>query len=208
MTRTESSASSKTRLEVVDRAFHEGGGRQVLDQRHDDVMDFEIIGKRDDIVVPGLERDWLVVEGPVPDIFESRLRKVIKGLERLRQPWPEPAARWITGEGLDRVTGSHDGVPLVIQLMHGYLIPGMAIEFPIQLKAGGGYLRIFFANPAVHGDGRPDVHILEQTPQPSETDPHAVFVPRPVGDIRYHGLVLGRRQDRSRHGSLDVPDLQ
>src|SRR5262245_15428928 len=75
----------------------------VLERHHHDVMNFEIVGKRNNGAAGGLERDRLVVQHPVADILDAGFREVIERVERLRQPGAEPSARSPPPELLDDI---------------------------------------------------------------------------------------------------------
>ena len=65
-----------------------------MPERHQhDVVQFEIVGQRDNRLVRGLQRHRLVVEHPVADIFDAGGGEMIERVEGLRQAGAEPAAR-------------------------------------------------------------------------------------------------------------------
>src|SRR5262249_13443167 len=113
----------------------------VLERHHHDVMNLEIVGKRDNRAVGGLECDWLVVQYPVADIFDAGFREVIERVERLRQSGAEPSARPPPPELLDDIHRFVDGCPLVIELVHRHLVVAVGIEFPSVVDASLDHLR-------------------------------------------------------------------
>src|SRR5262249_33039701 len=88
--------------------IHDVGG-MVLERHHHDDMGFEIVGKRNNRAVGGPERDWLVIQYPVADVFDAGFREVIERVKRLCQSGAEPSARPPAPELLDDIHRFLDG---------------------------------------------------------------------------------------------------
>ena len=195
-------------FELVARA-HIHDVRGMMLQRHQhDVVDLEIVGQRHHRPVRGLQRHRLVVEHPVADVLDARLRQVIERVEGLRQPGPEPAARPFAGEFLDHVHGAHDDGALVVDLVHRHLVEAVGVDLPAHVHAGLHHGGIGLADPCVERDCRRDIQFLQHLAQPPEADPHAVFVPAPVRVVGLLRLALRRRDHHPRHRPRHVPFLQ
>ena len=109
-------------LELVHDATVHLDRRMVLQRHHDDVVQLEIVRQGDHRLVGRLERDRLVVEHPVADIFDAGGGKMIERVERLRQPRPEPAARRLAPELGDDGDRLVDHRLLVVELVHRHLV--------------------------------------------------------------------------------------
>ena len=165
----------------------------VLQRHHDDVVQLEIVGQRDDRAVPRLERDRLVVAGPVADVFDPGLAQMIDRLEGLRQAGTEPAARPPAGELLDDVERPRDCGALVLDLVHRLLVVAVRVELPAAVEACPDGARIGLAGPGIERDRRPHAEPVEHLANAPESDAHAVFVPAPVRMIGQLRLPLRRR---------------
>src|SRR6266508_6092822 len=123
-------------IEVVERApIHHLGG-VMLKRHHDDVVELEIVGERDNRTVRRLERDRFVVEHPITDIFDPGLGEVVESVVGLGEPRTEPAARSLAPEFFDDVHRFHDDAALVVELVHRHLVIAVGVELPAVLDAG------------------------------------------------------------------------
>ena len=89
-------------------------------------------------MLPGcvLQRDRLLVEHPVGDIFDAGLGEKVERLVGLGQPRALPAARRLAGEFLDRGDRVGDRRPLVFDLVHRPLHEAVAHEIPAGVAGG------------------------------------------------------------------------
>ena len=151
---------------------------------------------------------------PDPD-KNPRLRlavKEAKGQSMPKDNIERAIKKAVGGEGEDyeeiRYEGyGPGGVALIVEMMHGTLDKPVAHELPFGVLGGVGDTWIIIANNAVQGQGRGDAEACQEFMNPPEPDPHAVFMPRPVGQVRQQRLAHGRRQDRTRLGLGAVPVL-
>ena len=194
--------------EVVHGARMECLRGEVLQVHHDDVVDLEGVRQRHDRSVLGLQRDGVVVEHVVADVFDAGFGQVVEGVEGLREARAEPAARALAGELLDHRHGLGDDGALVVELVHGDLLVGVRVELPAALQAGLHHLRVGLADPGVDGDGRLGADALVHLAHAPEGDAHAVLVPAPVRQVGKLRRALRRGDHRARHRPRQVPVLQ
>ena len=181
----------------------------VLLHHHDgDVVELDRVGQRDQLPVGGADGGGLVVEHPVADVFHAGAGEQFRRLQGLGQAGAEPAERALAGEALDDVHGAMDHLALVVVLVHGHLVIGMAHEFPALAPRLLGDAGIVLADPRIDRERRLDAVLLEQIEEAPHADPHAVFVPRPMRDVRQQRNSRRRRQHLARHRPGDVPDLE
>ena len=97
---------------------------------------------------------------------------------------------------------------LVFVLVDRHLVVGVAHELPAfapRLLRDAG---IVLADARIDGERRPDALLPKQIEEAPDPDPHAVFVPGPVRDVRQQRNSGRRRQQLTGHRTADVPDLE
>ena len=179
----------------------------VLQGHHGDVVGFHRVGYGNDRTGAGLNLTGLIIEHPVGNVFDAFFGQHIDGFEGFRQARAFPAAGRLAGEIPDCLDGFADSLTLVVELVHGPLQIPMTHEFPAGFEGGFGDPGVGFTDDPVDGQGRRDPEGLQTLVKTPEPDPHAVFVPGPVGQVRQQRLTHGRRQNLARHGIFDAPFL-
>ena len=195
-------------VEMIHRSRIQHLGWMVLQRHHHDVMDFKVVGQRDDRLAGGAQGDRFVVKHPVTDVLDPGRCQMINRVVGLGQAGPEPAARALARKPGDDVDRLADDFLLMVDLMHRHLVVTVDVEFPAAGQTCLDHLRISLAHPGVESDGGRDSELLEKLSQTPETNPHAVLVPGPVRRVRQHRLPLRRRNHHPCHRPGDIPLLQ
>ena len=167
-------------IEVIAAAAQQLLGRMMLHDHHRDVVYLDRVRNREHRTVRGRDVDRLVVEHPVGDVFDSGFGQMIDGLEGLCQAGTLPAARCLAGKGANRLDRISDRRPLVLDLVHGLLLPAVPHEFPPRVLRRLRDARIVAAHHAVDRERGRHAGFLHAIEQPPEAHTHAVLVPGPV----------------------------
>jgi hypothetical protein len=88
---------------------------------------------------------------------------------------------------------------LIFDLVHGYLIVSVRVDFPTGVGHRTNYLRMGLASTAVDRDRWYDLHWIEHALEAPETHAHP-YRASSVRMVGQHGLTLRRRDHRARHG--------
>ena len=179
----------------------------MLDHHHRDVVQFHAVRHGQHRAVPGADRGRQVVDHPVGAVLDAGFGQQVGRVQGLGQAGSKPAHRIVPAGLPQRGDGVADHGALVLDQMGGHLVVAVHHELPPRIAAGFCHLRIGRGNDAVDRQGRRDAVQVERRLQPPEADPHAVFVPRPVGQVGDHRGALRRAQHLARHGAVDVPAL-
>lgn len=194
-------------LELIHGAVQELGRLVMLDHHHRDVVELDRVRDRVQRAGSGPQFTGLVVQYPIRHVFDPFLGQNVGRLEGLGKSRAEPSARPSAGKPFDRRDGLSDGGSLVLEKSHGRLNEAVRHELPAGIAGGAGETWAVLAYRGIDRERRLDIEAIQRRLQAPETNPHAVLVPGPVGQVRHHGITARRRQDRARHRLLDLPVL-
>ena len=192
-------------FEIIHAAVVEFFRFMMLHDHHRNIVQLDGIGNGHQRSVFGSDLERLIIHREIRNVFDAGFLQVIRRVERFGQPGPHPATRRFAGKFLDGIHRCLDIGLLVFDQVSGALVIGMPEKFPPGIMRRLGETRILGAHRPVQGKGRRDTAGRQRFMETPEADPHTVFLPRPIRDIRNMNLTTGRRQNGPRHRLLNIP---
>ena len=179
----------------------------MLYQHHRDVVAFLRVRNVNNGTAARFQYSRLVVQHPVADVVVAFFGQDVGRVPRLGQAGSEPAARTFAREGPNGFRSLDDIGSLVGDLLHIFLAEAVADELPSALVRRARDRLVGMDGAAVDRQRGANVETIDHFQHSPESDAIAVFVPRPVGNVR-HGRTARRRSEYGpRHGLLRIPLL-